>query len=258
MELENFVFYGSFKKTIDVLPEQLGNKVLRAIINYGTAYELPKIKQDDADSAIVYAIMQTIIPNIEAQKQKYENGSNGGRPIRYPQEDFDILFNSGFTNSQIIERLGCSEKTVERRRKIWTTSNGINDKPDTQQEDTQQPDIRHEKEESVGFDGFDGKTEQGDSKEDNDFVYSYISDLYQKRFGDKYDKKHLQNTIKNILQDGAKPDYVKAVYERMLEDKTFSYREIKDIYRYMKRYTKEDFSDTDTFDNPFYDEDEPL
>jgi hypothetical protein len=183
MEYEKFVFYGSFRKTIEVLSEQVGNKILRAIMNYGTSYELPEIKSDDPDSTVIYAIMQQIIPNIEAQKTKYENASNGGRPVNHPQEDFDILFNSGFTNVEIVKQIGCSEKTVERRKKIWNNNSKETEteeeEPDikeTKQSDisnknpetsNQTLDTRHKILDTVGYDGFVGDKPEHNQQNDN-------------------------------------------------------------------------------------------
>lgn len=119
MSYERFNFMGSWRDTIDALPMELGNKVLRAIMNYGTAYEAPVINPNDQDSVIVYAIMQSIIPILEKAKTNYENASHGGRPMTATQEDFDKLFDERKSNKEIATILDCSTKTVERRKKIW-------------------------------------------------------------------------------------------------------------------------------------------
>jgi len=173
---EKFIFYGNFRKTIDVLPEAVGNKILRAIMNYGTAYETPQIKSDDPDSTIVYAIMQTIIPTLEAQKARYESKSNGGRPVNYAQEDFDILFDTEFTNTQIVEQLKCSLSTVERRKKIWNNNQqkDINDELTTTKYQSlninnQISNTNHKILNSDNYDnyeGFDGNDDMSDYNED--------------------------------------------------------------------------------------------
>lgn len=45
-------------KAIEALPQEQGNKLARAIIDYGCYYKVPSVEDD----AVVYAIMQTIIP----------------------------------------------------------------------------------------------------------------------------------------------------------------------------------------------------
>ena len=180
MDYERFIFYGSFRKTIEVLEEELGNKVLRAIMNYGTTYELPKINPDDADSTIVFAIMQSIIPVIEKQKTNYESFSKGGRPVSYTQADFDVLFDEGLTNKEVEEQIGCSASTVERRKKIWKDKE-IDTDNDMEKNKDKDMDMDID---SDGYDGYDGShntTQNANSSSNilnnNDIEQSTISEI---------------------------------------------------------------------------------
>lgn len=109
---ENFVFYGSMKQTIDALPTDMGNALLRAIMNYGTTGEI-----DDSDS-IIHAIMLSIIPNIDSAKKRFktsqENGSRGGRKKRINDNEILELHSSGLNQREISEELDISLKSVQR------------------------------------------------------------------------------------------------------------------------------------------------
>lgn len=114
---ENFLFYGSFLKTIEAIPDPtLQNKVMLAIIRYGCCGCIPSQEEDP----MVYAFMMLVIPNIEQQKKNYEK-RGGGRPsVSANQNTFNTLFDEGeLTNQEIADLLGVSLSTVDRRKKQW-------------------------------------------------------------------------------------------------------------------------------------------
>ena len=116
MEYENFLFYGSFLKTIDSIPDDyLKLQVMEAIIRFGCAWELP----NPQENPMVYAFLQMAIPNIEKQKDNYANGSKGGRPVTHTQEEYNKLFDEGKKNKEVQEIMGVSSSTVDRKKKIW-------------------------------------------------------------------------------------------------------------------------------------------
>lgn len=116
MNYENFVFYGSFLKSLEAIPDDgLRIQVMEAIIRYGCTWELP----NPAKEPMVYAFLQMIIPNIDKQKDNYANGSKGGRPSTHTQEEYNNLFAQGKTNKEVAELLNVSHATVERKKKIW-------------------------------------------------------------------------------------------------------------------------------------------
>ena len=119
MNYENFIFYGSFLKTVEAIPdEQLRYQVLEAIVRYGCTWELPNPKE----KPMVYAFLQMAIPNIDKQKDNYANGSKGGRPVSHSQEEYNELFEQGKTNKEVEEILNVSHATVERKKAIWKSS----------------------------------------------------------------------------------------------------------------------------------------
>lgn len=110
---DNFVFYGAIREAVDSLPEDVGNRLLRAVMNYGTAGEMP-----DPRDAVVYAVMSGYMPNIQNAKNRYSaskaNGSTGGRPKTYSDADIAECLSRGISIKEIAERFGCSTKTVQR------------------------------------------------------------------------------------------------------------------------------------------------
>jgi hypothetical protein len=65
--------------------------------------------------------------SISAAKTRYEaakeNGSKGGRPVKFPMMDMVKYREQGMTNNQIAAYMGCSVKTVENKLKQYDTSN---------------------------------------------------------------------------------------------------------------------------------------
>lgn len=110
---ENFVFYGAIRESVDSLPEDVGNRLLRAIMNFGTAGELP-----DPKDTIVYAVMMGYIPNITNARKRYEinkaNGKSGGAQKQYSDTEIETYLKSGMGIKEVAERIGCSTKTVQR------------------------------------------------------------------------------------------------------------------------------------------------
>lgn len=107
---QNFVFYGSMRESVDALPEELGNKLLRAIMNYGTDGEI------DRSDVIIYAILCSIIPNINKAKERYSasvmNGDKGGRPTLVSREQVKQLLDAGNSVAEVAQQLNCSTSTV--------------------------------------------------------------------------------------------------------------------------------------------------
>lgn len=112
---DNFVFYGVIRDAVDSLPEDVGNRLLRAVMNYGTTGELP-----DPKDAIVYAVMSGYMPNIKNAKTRYSNsktnGGTGGRPNEYSEEDIIKYLRKGMGIKEIAEKFGCSTKTIQRAK----------------------------------------------------------------------------------------------------------------------------------------------
>lgn len=78
---ESFVFYESFLKGIELLPEEEQLKAFKLIAQYGIRGELPEGNQTLANAIFVMAQ-----PNIDASKNKRADGKKGGRPSKESQK----------------------------------------------------------------------------------------------------------------------------------------------------------------------------
>ena len=77
MERTSFVFYASWWEAIKNLPRAMQGDVLTAIIEYGlTGATTAPLKP------IAKAMLTLVRTQIDANRQKYENGRRGGRPMR--------------------------------------------------------------------------------------------------------------------------------------------------------------------------------
>jgi hypothetical protein len=66
-DYQNFLFYGSIRESVEELPEDLGNKLLRAVMIYGTE---GVIHEDDPT---IKAVLRSIAPNIERCHKRWED-----------------------------------------------------------------------------------------------------------------------------------------------------------------------------------------
>ncbi|MBQ4109488.1 MAG: helix-turn-helix domain-containing protein [Clostridia bacterium] len=131
---ESFVFYPSFAETVNDFPEEIGNKLLRAIVNYGTYGIMP----DDEDY-IIKGVMRTIKRNIDKAKERYAetvaNGEKGGRPRKYDYDEIIDLYNEGLPIKAIAEKLNTTKGTInsilyrEREKELSKLAN-LNNKKD--------------------------------------------------------------------------------------------------------------------------------
>lgn len=122
----SFVFYESVYKQANALHKRNKKEeeleLLRAIIEYGLYGVIPEEESD----VWLYGFEQAAT-SISAAKTRYEaakeNGSKGGRPVKFPMMDMVKYREQGMTNNQIAAYMGCSVKTVENKLKQYDTSN---------------------------------------------------------------------------------------------------------------------------------------
>ena len=72
---DSLVFYASFNEAIEALPEEEQLKAYKAVLNYALKGILP-----NKEIGVAYAIFLAVKPQIDANNQRYENSSKGGRP----------------------------------------------------------------------------------------------------------------------------------------------------------------------------------
>ena len=122
----SFVFYESVYKQANVLHKRNKKEeeleLLRAIMEFGLYGVIPEEESD----VWLYGFEQAAT-SISAAKTRYEaakeNGSKGGRPVKYPMMDMVKYREQGMTNNQIAAYMGCSVKTVESKLKQYDASN---------------------------------------------------------------------------------------------------------------------------------------
>ena len=122
----SFVFYESVYKQANVLHKRNKKEeeleLLRAIMEFGLYGVIPEEESD----VWLYGFEQAAT-SISAAKTRYEaakeNGSKGGRPVKYPMMDMVKYREQGMTNNQIAAYMGCSVKTVESKLKQYDISN---------------------------------------------------------------------------------------------------------------------------------------
>jgi len=106
-------FYYEWEDQIEELPEELQLEVIKAIWHYDRFGEKP-----NTSNPLLKVLLDKYFVEVDIQQDKWEK--KAGRPATYPLEDFIPLFAQGLTDKQIADKLGCSTKTVSRKRKEQT------------------------------------------------------------------------------------------------------------------------------------------
>lgn len=119
---ESMVIYESAYKAISYLPdEQLQLEAYRGLMEYGFYGIVP-----ESDNPFVNMVYVQAIPSIRSAAERYEkaveDGRRGGRPTDVPTTEIIKMKQSGMTNKQIAEKLGCTEKNIEKRVTTYNKS----------------------------------------------------------------------------------------------------------------------------------------
>ena len=117
---DNFVFYGSWRETLEGFAEDFGKEyaqeALWNLMLSGTAGDMETSKK-----SIISWVNGSCMDNINSAKDRYakavENGKKGGRPTEVDTKQIAELKAEGLTHNQIATELGCSTKTVQRALK---------------------------------------------------------------------------------------------------------------------------------------------
>ena len=87
---ESIIFYSSYFKALQVLPDEQFSRVMKSILTYAFNEEMPKL------NGIELALFELIKPQIDANNKKYANGCKGGefgklggRPKKTPEKPQD-------------------------------------------------------------------------------------------------------------------------------------------------------------------------
>lgn len=200
----NFLFYGSWRETLEGFREDFGDTYAReALWNLMLMATAGDIETDK--KSIIGFVQGACMPNIEAAQDRYERaqrgGQKGGRPkllSTLDEETIASLRKEGRTAVQIGEILGVSEKTIRRSTgwKEYKTLLAQADKTDKTDTKTQNPekdididkDIEKDKEKANSS----GQNQNGQNQSSFDYLYDEIlSDGFLEKKGtwiDEMDK----------------------------------------------------------------------
>lgn len=117
MKYDNFVFYGSWRESLEGFREEFGDDYAKeALWNLMLAATAGDIETER--KSIIGFISGAVMPNVNKAKDRYaaavENGKKGGRPKKIDENKALELKQKGMTNKQVAEALGCSVSSIEK------------------------------------------------------------------------------------------------------------------------------------------------
>ncbi len=93
--MKNFMFYGSYHEAVKELPDEEQGAVYKAILDYAFEQKLPDL------NGVAKAIFVLVKPSIDTAIKNYENGKQGGRPLKNnPNENLEEIQNITQTETQ--------------------------------------------------------------------------------------------------------------------------------------------------------------
>lgn len=112
---DDFGFLGSWVKQYDLLPtDELKKEFVECIFNFASKGQEP---DKEKTNPIILALMESVIKQVKTYKTLRNNAQ--GRPEEYPLEIFIPYFEKGVSRNVIARDIGCSTKTIDRKRKEW-------------------------------------------------------------------------------------------------------------------------------------------
>ena len=124
IQRDAFVFYASAWQNVLAFTEsnpELGNKLLKAIIDYGF------YKEYDTSDPLVRGAMSNIIISIDNAADRHEKAQAGGQKSasksKYDRAQIWALLDEGHTHKEVANIIGCKntktiQRAVDERRKL--------------------------------------------------------------------------------------------------------------------------------------------
>ena len=114
---ENFLFMASW---IDLIKgydasgkPEIASELSKQMLYYGVTGEMTS--EDPVITGTVTAMCSAVIDKSKKRYNNYiENGKSGGRPKQYNDETIISLYESGLSEQDIADNLGCHIRTVKR------------------------------------------------------------------------------------------------------------------------------------------------
>lgn len=117
MNNQSFVMYESVYKQMEILEKRLGKETaynfMKAVLDFGLYGVLP---EEDSE-VMLYGFEQTITSIAAAKERRIisiENGKKGGRKKMIDDDKVLALKETGMTNQDIANQVGCSVSSVEK------------------------------------------------------------------------------------------------------------------------------------------------
>ena len=107
---ESFIFYKSFYDSIKELDPKEQVKIYNAIFKYEFEKEEPTL------TGVCKSIMTLILPQLEANDKRYENGKKGGRPKTKKQPNDNVNVN---VNDNVNDNVNVILKEKNKKEKIF-------------------------------------------------------------------------------------------------------------------------------------------
>ena len=117
-DIRNFLFYASWYELIEAHDNagqpDVAAEIAKQIVNYGVTGQIT------TDNPLIVGIINAMCkPLIDNSKSRYvaciNNGSKGGRPLKYNKDEILKLKDLGLTQQEIADQMGCSKRTVQRK-----------------------------------------------------------------------------------------------------------------------------------------------
>jgi hypothetical protein len=116
-EKENFLFMASWHDILEGYDSagkpEMASEIAKQIIYYGVTG-----KMTSNDPIVTSTVTGMCAAVMDKSKRRYNacvaNGKRGGRPKQYDPVEIAALHDSGLSDEQIAEQLGCNVRTVQR------------------------------------------------------------------------------------------------------------------------------------------------
>lgn len=123
MNYENFVFYGSWRETLEGFREDFGDEYAKEAL-WNLMLVATGGDVETSKKSILGFISGSVMPNINAAKTRYaaavENGKKGGRPtINLDEEEVMKKKAELKTWKAVAAHYGISEQTLKSKRDEW-------------------------------------------------------------------------------------------------------------------------------------------
>lgn len=234
MERESILFYRTFYEVSKSLPEDEGNKFLRALLDYAFYGTEPEL---DGVSASFFMLIK---PQIDANNRKYENGKKGGRPKKTETESVNGSAHEVCPEKTETEKTSINTEVIgdsetkrkpndnlkETKRKPKENQNETKEKPNKKQSETEtKPNDNVNVNDNVNYydnenqnDNVNHLKEKQEKEKSDDFSALCVKTIeyMNEKCGTNYnpDRPEYRERIKKRIDDGYTFEDLKTVIDK--------------------------------------------